>query len=349
MNPQQEQPGAAKGPDGVLASAGRSLRKALFWQPFGGPIATPKQGRTRRLLFSIAYRLAFVPILLAAIWVALLGALMHPDRTVASVYPERFDLTYQNVQFTSADGVRLHGWYLCALKPADVLEGEKWKQLRPGVVLCHEYGANRSQLLSPLAERLLQAGYDVLVFDFRGHGYSGDAPVSFGHTEAADVLAAVDALRNTPGVDPERIGIYGTGMGGYAAMLAGPRSREVKCVVAESAYPSVNSHLRRKVSATHMPAALGSAEAWGLNVYFGRRLVDGTAVESVRSFGDRGLLVINGARDRIAPASEMAEVADAGGDTVMTMIVANAGGHEGLCEPNTLRAVLHFFDSHLRK
>ena len=43
---------------------------------------------------------------------------------------------------------------------------------------------------------------------------------------------AIDWLQAQPGVDPDRIGIYGTSLGGQVAMLVGARYPEIKSVIA---------------------------------------------------------------------------------------------------------------------
>ncbi len=45
---------------------------------------------------------------------------------------------------------------------------------------------------------------------------------------------AIDWLQRQPGVDPDRIGVYGTSLGGQVAMLVGARYREIKSVIAVS-------------------------------------------------------------------------------------------------------------------
>lgn len=112
---------------------------------------------------------------------------------------------------------------------------------RPGVVLTHGVADGRSRFL-PWARRLAADGYHVLRFDGRAHGLSEGAVCTYGQREAADVRAAVEALRARAGVDPSRLAVVGTSMGGGVLMAAAPTlpSRGVRALVAlapASAYP----------------------------------------------------------------------------------------------------------------
>ncbi|MGW6278728.1 alpha/beta hydrolase family protein [Kribbella sp. NPDC055071] len=102
----------------------------------------------------------------------------------------------------------------------------------PALVLNHGYidpavytngrGLMREQ------DYLARRGYVVLHTDYRNHAQSSDDPRSelnlrIGYTE--DVINAVLALRTSPYVDPERIGLLGRSMGGgitYNVLVAQP-------------------------------------------------------------------------------------------------------------------------------
>jgi hypothetical protein len=99
-----------------------------------------------------------------------------------------FQRPFQRVQFSATDGVPLVGWWIPAIP-------------RPGpppptVLLCPGLAATKATQLH-LAVRLMQAGYNIFIFDFRGHGESGGELISFGDLERRDVLGAVQWLQTT--------------------------------------------------------------------------------------------------------------------------------------------------------
>ena len=73
-------------------------------------------------------------------------------------------------------------------------------------------------------------GYVVLRSDYRGHGSSeGEATGGYGTPDyTVDVLNAVAAIKAYPGVDPERIGMWGHSMGGSITLRAMVVSDDVK-------------------------------------------------------------------------------------------------------------------------
>jgi len=116
-----------------------------------------------------------------------INRMTHPPRTELYGSPRDFQLILQKPmwfeeKWKNSDSTQTVGWFLSRGKPA------------PAIVLSHGYGSNRSELLT-LAFELWKSGYNVLVYDLRGHG---DTPLvqnsSFGGCEAEDISAATQEL-----------------------------------------------------------------------------------------------------------------------------------------------------------
>ncbi|KQV74764.1 peptidase S15 [Aeromicrobium sp. Root344] len=117
---------------------------------------------------------------------------------------------HRDVAFLSA-GVRCGAWHLTAAH--EQLGGRGG---RPCVVMAHGFGGTRDTGLLGYAEGFAAAGFDVLLFDYRGFGTSEGAPrqrVSHRH-QRADYQAAIATARALPGVDDERIVLWGTSYSG---------------------------------------------------------------------------------------------------------------------------------------
>ena len=112
---------------------------------------------------------------------------------------------------------------------------------------------------------LARRGYVVLHTDYRGHAQSSDDPqegvdMRLGYTE--DAINAVLALRTSPAVDPNRIGMLGRSMGGgvtYNALVAQPgliKAGVVFAPVSSDAADNFNRWMRndRPIGATVLQA-----------------------------------------------------------------------------------------------
>jgi pimeloyl-ACP methyl ester carboxylesterase len=166
---------------------------------------------------------AVLAITAVSLWsgIQAVAATNVPPTAVRSATPADRGLTYRDVTFPTADGVRLSGWYLPSAG-------------RPAVVLLHGAGSTRSDVLDH-AVVLARHRYGVLLFDARGHGRSGGRAMDFGWYGDRDIAAAVSFLQARPDVDARRIALVGMSMGGEQAIGAAATDTRIRAVVAEGA------------------------------------------------------------------------------------------------------------------
>ena len=109
-----------------------------------------------------------------------------------------------DLQFETEDGERLHGWWIGT------------RANRPGhLLLCHGNAGNVGDRILHAA-LLTAAGFDVLMFDYRGYGRSTGRPSEQGTYR--DARAALSCMLEQPGVDRERIFYMGESLGGAVAL-----------------------------------------------------------------------------------------------------------------------------------
>ncbi len=169
--------------------------------------------------------------LLVAVAVTLYGLGLPTGLATAAVFPPRADLGNRTpadlglagaeVQFTTADGVRLAGWYVPSSTGAAVA-------VVPGAT------SSRTGVLGQAAV-LARRGYGVLLVDPRGMGHSDGHGMNLGWTGDLDLVAAVDFLAARPDVRPTRIGLLGESLGGEMAIGSAGTDPRVGAVVAEGA------------------------------------------------------------------------------------------------------------------
>ena len=166
----------------------------------------------RRLLLVAAALFAAMAVLLP---VAIAYVVTHAAR--ATVPTADLGAPYEQVEFTTADGLRLKGWYIRSHNRAAVISfpGRASSQKR--------------------AKLLARHGYGVLLFDRRGEGESEGDPNTFGWQGERDIHAAVAFLQRQPDVDPGRIGGIGLSVGGEMMIEAAAESSDLKAIVSEGA------------------------------------------------------------------------------------------------------------------
>lgn len=169
---------------------------------------------------------------IAAILLVVLFVFAQYVRRTGMFFPSRYPAGNWNAQayavapedetFTTADGVRLHGWLFRANGRAS-----------PLIVWFHGNGGNLTDR-APIAAELARRGVSVFVFDWRGYGRSDGTP-SEGKLKN-DALAAYDFASTL--AKPDDIVLYGESLGGpYAAYVA--KSRQARCVIIENSFPSL--------------------------------------------------------------------------------------------------------------
>src|SRR5690606_12273528 len=139
------------------------------------------------------------------------------DRYTFSPYETQVQ-GYEEVSISTADGVRLAGWWL----PQPASER---------LVIGLAGHRSRKDSLLGIGSGLWRAGYNVLLFDWRSRGQSDVAQHSLAYYEQRDAEAALAyALGRMPAA---RIGLIGYSMGASIAILLAARSPDVRAVVAD--------------------------------------------------------------------------------------------------------------------
>lgn len=153
---------------------------------------------------------------------------------------------YDEIAFTSADGVTLRGRFY----PATSEPG-------PVVVLAPGFAGTMDLRLIPFAERFQAAGLNALVFDHRGFGLS-DGPVRQEvdpFVQLNDWREAITYAQLRPETDADRVGVWGTSYSGGQVLQLAATDRRVKVVVSQVPYISGFQTMARQVRADHLVEA----------------------------------------------------------------------------------------------
>ena len=169
------------------------------------------------------------------------------------------------------DGERLHGWWIEAAGPP-----------RGHVLFCHGNAGNIASR-GAYARLLSQAGFDVLLFDYRGYGRSSGRPSERGTYR--DARAALALLRDRPGVRPARTLYLGESLGAAVALELALEAAPAGLIL-QSAFTSVRDMAREVLP-------------------FVPRAVVPDAYPSLRLIPDLSapVLILHGERDDVVPVA----------------------------------------------
>lgn len=301
-----------------------------------GVIRTMRARRWPGRLLVVVATVVFTALVLLIVGPAVLATNVPP--TELGDTPADLGLEAQDVTIRTEDGVDIAGWYVPSTNGA-------------AVVARHGSGSTRSNVL-PEAEVLARHGYGVLLVDARGHGESDGDAMDFGWNGDADTTAATRWLDARPEVDGDRIGVFGSSMGGEEAIGAAAVDPLIRAVVAEG-----------------VTGRIAEDKAWYSDRYGARgwvqeqieRLQYGLADlltaadrptslrDAIRAADDTRFLLIT-AGDLADEGHAAADLAAAGGDRVEVWTVEGAGHTDGLAvSPEEWeRRVVGFLDEHLR-
>jgi fermentation-respiration switch protein FrsA (DUF1100 family) len=227
--------------------------------------------------------------------------------------PADWGLSSEEVSFKSMDGLTLRGWWIPA-------EGSQ-----KAVISLHGHGGSMDPDLHN-APPLHEAGFNLLMFDFRAHGRSEGNISTIGYLERMDLIGAVDFLRQK---GMQRIGVIGFSMGGIVAMLATPDCEEINAVITDSAPAWLRHSLAVWASERRVPAWLSPFLAWltffGTSLRLGKNLFKYEPIYWVDRIVPRPILFIQGDQDQYVPPRDFEALYAAAGQGKQAWRVAGAG------------------------
>ena len=234
---------------------------------------------------------------------------LHPGRRALGPTPAERGMAYKDVSFRTRDGLTLRGWWVPGTRPESV-------------VMIHGLSNNRTEPLDK-AGYLHQAGYNLLVFDLRGHGQSDGGGTTMGYREPEDARAAVAEARS---LAPGPVALFGYSLGASIAVEEGSADPGVSVVVEDSGFSSVGDVFVARFS--HVTGLPGVPWAAAL-VAFGQADI-GTSLWAVQPLADaarlrKPLLAIVGGEDTIVPPSEGLAIFGAASGPKQLLMVPGAG------------------------
>jgi fermentation-respiration switch protein FrsA (DUF1100 family) len=215
--------------------------------------------------------------------------------------PANYNMPFEDVTVTS-DGLKLVGWFVPSRNGAVV-------------ILQHGYKSTREELLNE-AEMLYRHGYGLLLTTVRAHDYSEGEIITFGMYEVQDMEAWYQYLLTRDDIETNRIGMLGNSFGGMLVIQYAAQNQNIKAVVADSAFSSLNDTVSTSVTYfTDLPAFPFAP----LIVYWaeretGFRTEDIDATKWIARISPRPVFLMQGGADVVISANSGQRLYDAAGE-----------------------------------
>ena len=158
--------------------------------------------------------------------------LSTPPRTPVLRTPKEMGLDFEEVEFTTQDGVKIKGWFIPAESNKMVISNHFSPGNRYGFAGHMDglgFAGGFEVNFIPRYKALHDAGYNVLTYDLRCHGESeaGEKGITgVGYYEWQDVLASIDYVKNRKETADMDISLLSMCMGANATINAMEKSPE---------------------------------------------------------------------------------------------------------------------------
>jgi dipeptidyl aminopeptidase/acylaminoacyl peptidase len=216
--------------------------------------------------------------------------------------PARYGLPYEGVEIMSSDGLKLAGWFVPSQNGAVIM-------------MQHGYKSTRKELLNE-AEMMYRHGYGILLMTVRAHDQSDGEMITFGLNEVNDLEAWYQYLIARDDIDLDKIGILGNSYGGMLAIQYAAQNENIRAVVADCAFSSLNDTVSTSVEYfTDLPAfPFAPLIVFWAERETGFKTEDIDATKWIAQLSPRPVFLMQGGADVVISADSGQRLYDAAGE-----------------------------------
>jgi len=217
------------------------------------------------------------------------------------------------------------------------------------LLVCPGFRSRMAEFLG-VGGHLWRAGYNVLVFEYYGHGNAVSAPVTLGYREINDFLGAVAYAKER--APQNRLGALSYSMGAAVAIMGSAHNTDVEALVLDSSFATHRGVVEYNFHRTfHLPSA---PFAWIADYMLwwraGYRFHQVEPIREISLISPRPILIIHGGRDSIVDPKDAALLYEAAKEPKELWLLPDADHCGAYFEDRKeyVIKVLDFFDQHLK-
>jgi len=249
---------------------------------------------------------------------------------------EALGLEYEDVSWKTSDGLNIKGWFIPASSDNAVL-------------IAHGLGANKSNFIGTAAF-WHHLGFNVLIFDFRGHGDSDGHTVSFGYRERLDIVGGWKYLTQIKKFRADKIVGYGVSFGGAAMIHADNQIHGFHQLIIDSSFASLDTMAQHIIDEEPIVPYFFRQPFKEIALFFvrldlGFDIREKSPENVVSNLTGTPILFIHGKGDPLIQWTQSERLFDRAGEPKQ-IIILNTQGHFGTFnDPNYQKIITSFLES----
>ena len=287
------------------------------------------------IVMVILWLLLILILLILATGLALSFYFTHRSQLGEVHTPLEYGLEYETIEFITSDKLTLRGVWV----PAAASD--------KAVVILHGHG-NSYDFDVYRAPYLHEAGFNVLLFDFRAHGRSEGNRMTFGYEERRDVLGAIVFLRQR---GMKHIGLLGFSYGGIVSMIFAADYSGVEAVISDGGPARMRTAIAARGVELGFPLWLTRPLAWLIismtSIRLGVNLFQYEPIRWVGKISPRPIFFIHGDHDQYLPDFNDLYAAARQPKELWRLVDAGHTTASQLYPEEHARRVIEFFKQHL--
>ncbi len=231
----------------------------------------------------------------------------------------------------SYDGYILHAQFLPCPEHSDKY-----------MIITHGYTDNRFGALK-YTKMYLDLGFNVVVYDLRGHGLNDATFCTYSIRESKDLNVLIeDTRKRYEGL--KVLGLHGESLGGASTIAVLKYKPQVDFAVDDCGFSDIAEVLKGSIRHMHLPAFVVDIASVAAKVRYGYSYKEMRPIEALKDADPVPVLFIHGDKDELIPPSQGEEMSKAApGYTEYHTIKGASHAMSVLMDPGEYRRIVESF------